>query len=208
MRLIAEEVTHRFGAEEILHNASIEVRSGQAVAVVGPSGSGKSTLLSILGGILRPTEGAVRQTDDDGDMEQIDVAWILQTTNAFGHRTVTDNVRVGTLSRSLSKEERRERIDDAIDAVGLSHRVTARAKTLSGGELQRLAIARARVSRAPFVLADEPTGQIDQRMTTAVLDLLIDSRASAGLIVATHDPMVAERCDRVVAIRNGAIHPA
>ncbi len=205
MHLTASNVTHHFGPRRVLDDVTLTVRRGEAVALVGPSGSGKSTLLSILGGLLVPDNGAVVYQAGSTPEGDVDAAWILQTTNAFGNRSVNDNVAIGTYSRRLSPTERRDRVASALRAVALTDRLQARAKTLSGGELQRVAIARALVSQAPFILADEPTGQLDQDTTGKIVDLLFSALDTTGLVLATHDPLVSDRCDRIVRIVNGRL---
>lgn len=208
MRLIAEDVSHSFKRNEIiLDTVTAEVRRGEAVAIVGPSGSGKSTLLSIMGGLLRPQSGRVLQIDNGRLLPELDVAWVLQTTNGLANRTVLDNVRLGSLSKSIPRGIRQERTLTAIAAVGLGHRRYARARSLSGGELQRMAIARALTTEAPFLLADEPTGQLDQATTRRILDVLFETLVTTGILVATHDPEVAERCHRRIQLMNGVLTP-
>jgi len=127
-----------------------------------------------MGGLLRPQSGRVLQIDNGRLLPELDVAWVLQTTNGLANRTVLDNVRLGSLSKSIPRGIRQERTLTAIAAVGLGHRRYARARSLSGGELQRMAIARALTTEAPFLLADEPTGQLDQATTRRILDVLFE----------------------------------
>lgn len=205
MRLSASEVTHRFGQREpVLVDVSMDISRGETVALIGPSGSGKSTLLSILGGLLPPSSGSVEQ---DGH-HTIHVAWVLQTTNALGRRTVFDNVALGLRAERPPRSEARSRTLDAIRSVGLAERAGAPAASLSGGELQRVSIARALVSDAPFIFADEPTGQLDHSTSRSVMDVLFGNVHRAGLVLATHDERVADRCDRVLAIVDGRLRSA
>lgn len=217
MRLVARAVTHTFdGAERpVLDGATFAVRAGESVAVLGPSGSGKSTLLSILGGLLAPdsgTVGLVHSDEPDADVERGSTlhacAWVLQTTNVLPERTARDNVALAGLARGLPRAAACELADDALAEVGLGDRADAAARLLSGGELQRVVVARALASGRPFVLADEPTGQLDARTSGVVLDALLAARATSGdvgLVVVTHDGAVAERCDRTVRIHLGEV---
>lgn len=201
--LIAADVGHRYGDDEVLANIDLELGVGTTTALVGPSGSGKSTLLAVLGGLLTPLSGAVHITTPS--MRRPAVGWVLQTTNALPARTVYENVRLGLLGQRCRDE--RQRVETAIAEVGLGHRATARTRTLSGGEVQRLSIARALVARPWFLFADEPTGQLDEATTQSVLDVLIphDRQRDFSLLVATHDPIVAARCETVYALRDGRI---
>jgi len=202
MQLIAEDLAAAYGDIEVFSDLDYAFESGQAVAVVGPSGSGKTTLLSILGGLLRATRGAVYVLDDDRSMSAGDgiVAWVHQTNHALRRRSVLDNVAIGFMARGSTFPEAIEQVPALLAAVEIDDRASLPAGRLSGGEMQRLAIARALAVAAPFILADEPTGHLDPRTSQRIGDLLI-SQATArgqGVVIATHDPMLAERCDRVL----------
>jgi ABC-type lipoprotein export system ATPase subunit len=180
---------------------------GEAVALMGPSGSGKTTLLSILGGLLRPSSGSVR-VDGTGTPVLEVVSWVHQSSPALGRRTALDNVVLGFLATGRRRAASREPAEELLGLVGLDHRADARAGTLSGGEVQRLGIARALARGAPFLLADEPTGQLDHATGLVVQDALFAGLdAGVSVIVATHDPEVAARCDRVLEVRDGSTHP-
>jgi ABC-type lipoprotein export system ATPase subunit len=198
----------------VLTGADLCLRSGETVAVLGPSGSGKSTLLSLLGGLQRPTAGRAYATDDDGselpDPLETLTAWILQTTNALPERSALDNVAVSAQAAGRRRGEALRLARAALGQVGLADHADRPARLLSGGELQRVATARAVVSSRPFILADEPTGQLDHTTSDAVLDVLFGGVRStveepAGIAVVTHDPQVAARCDRVVRIDDGQV---
>jgi len=220
VRLVARDVVVRYrgGDRDVLDGASFEVRRGEAVAILGPSGSGKSTLLGVLGGLVRPTSGTVVVDRDRGApgpgaaaaaaagraLRPADVsAWVLQTTNVLPERSALDNVAVAARTQGLSGPQARRHAAQRLADVGLAERAHACARVLSGGEVQRVVIARALASGRPFVLADEPTGQLDRSTSAAVLDALLTTSAEAGVVVVTHDPEVAERCDRTVRIRDG-----
>jgi putative ABC transport system ATP-binding protein/lipoprotein-releasing system ATP-binding protein len=222
VRLIAREVTVRFPGREqpVLDRADLAVRTGETVAILGPSGSGKSTLLSVLGGLLQPGSGSVQVLPDDEDA-RIDplpptrvTSWILQTTNVLPERTAVENVAVAASMAGDRWAEALERARDALALVGLADRAGERVRVLSGGEVQRVVTARALVAGRPFVLADEPTGQLDRAATEVVLDALFASVGAhlstgegTGLVVVTHDPQVARRCDRSVRIDLGRVIP-
>ena len=193
----------------VLSSAHLVVDEGETVAVLGPSGSGKSTLLSVLGGLIQPTRGTAHVETSDGSQVRMReaCAWVLQTVNVLPERSALANVAIAGMASGLS---RRAAMGDAalrLSAVGLDDRAQEPARVLSGGELQRVVIARALASRRPFILADEPTGQLDRATSDAVLDALFNSTCGAGVVVVTHDPVVAERCGRVVRIDDGVAVP-
>ncbi|GHS85768.1 ABC transporter ATP-binding protein [Actinomycetota bacterium] len=225
MRLIAHGVSVRFPGRDdpVLDRADLEVRTGETVAILGPSGSGKSTLLSVLGGLLRPETGTVELAPDGGAVaapggsgEEVSVSsassWILQTTNVLPERTAVENVAVAASLAGSTWNEALGRAREALALVGLGDHAGDQVRVLSGGEVQRVVTARALVAGRPFVLADEPTGQLDRATTEVVLDALFASvrahlttGAETGLVVVTHDPAVAARCDRSVRIDNGRV---
>lgn len=218
MRLNARgvRVTFRGKPDPVLDGADFEASTGETVAILGPSGSGKSTLLSVLGGLVAPTSGEVGVLDDEGAALGVPLSavssWILQTTNVLPERTALDNVAAAAQLAGATRAEAVARAASCLDLVGLTPRARARAGVLSGGEVQRVVVARALVAGRPFILADEPTGQLDRGSTDIVLDALFHAvRAQAatdapsGLVVVTHDPVVAQRCDRVVRIDDGLV---
>ncbi len=202
MRLIAEGVAAGYGEIEVFSDVDYAFETGEAVAVVGPSGSGKTTLLSVLGGLLRATRGAVYVLDGDrrvGVGNGI-VAWVHQTNHGLRRRSVLENVAIGFMARGSTFPEAISHAPPLLAAVGIDGRASLAAGRLSGGEMQRLAMARALAVGAPFILADEPTGHLDPRTSERIGDLLI-SQATArgqGVVVATHDPLLADRCNRVL----------
>ena len=217
MRLVASGVTVRFPGkpEPVLDRADFCARVGETVAILGPSGSGKSTLLSVLGGLLRPQEGTVRVLSEEspgGAPLAVPLttasSWILQTVNVLSERTALDNVAVGARLAGATWDVALAAAAEALDLVGLFQQAHARTRLLSGGEVQRVVAARALVARRPFILADEPTGQLDRSTTTVVLDALfaaVTQERAVGLVVVTHDLAVAERCDRIVHIDDGRV---
>lgn len=179
------------------------------VAIAGPSGSGKTTLLALLGGLLPVQSGDVRLVDGAGTPHRTrdTVAWVLQTGNVLADRNVVDNVCLGGFQGGL---DRRRAFGEArrwLALVGLGERAGAQVRVLSGGEVQRVVIARALASGRPLLLADEPTGQLDAATTESVLAVLLDRAHGRSVAVVTHDPQVAQRCDRVLRLHNGTLHP-
>lgn len=195
----ATGVTHGYGDRVVLHDVSLAVALGDTIAVCGPSGSGKTTLLAVLGGLLSPDHGTVTRRGD--------IAWVLQTTNALPHRTAFDNVALGAL---VGGRDRREVVGDTaagLRAVGLWEQRDTAARQLSGGELQRVSIARALVSDRRVVLADEPTGQLDTATGAMVTEALLPlGKAGRALVVATHDPAVADRCHQRLDLVDGHVY--
>jgi putative ABC transport system ATP-binding protein len=213
-----ENVSKSYAGEppvEALRQVSLTIGSGELVGIVGPSGSGKTTLLQLMGTLDRPTSGRVRITGlDVAAMADEDVAYLRATRIGFvfqqfflaEHSTVLDNVADGLLYSGIPVGQRRERALDALKLVGLAGRHDARPTQLSGGQRQRVAIARALVGQPAIVLADEPTGNLDQATGQSIL-ALIDQLHEIGstIVVVTHDHAVAERMPRKVEILDGRI---
>jgi putative ABC transport system ATP-binding protein len=200
---------------QALREVNLTIGPGELVGIVGPSGSGKTTLLQLMGTLDRPTNGRVRITGlDVATMADEDVAYLRATRIGFifqqfflaEHSTVLDNVADGLLYAGIPLKQRRQRARDALDLVGLAPRPDARPTQLSGGQRQRVAIARALVGEPAIVLADEPTGNLDQATGHALL-ALIDQLHQAGstIVVITHDQAIAERMPRRVEILDGQI---
>ena len=207
MRLSAENVTHGFGERVLLRNLDFESAIGESVAIVGPSGSGKSTFLAILGGLLKPDSGTVGVLGREGLAPHDSYAsWVPQNARLFGGRSVLHNIALGAQAASDSWQEASRRAHAALSGVGLQHLHHAPARTLSGGEAQRVAVARALAGDRPFVLADEPTGQLDRRTTQEVADVLLRKHSPVrGVVVVTHDLELAARCDRILHLAEGRL---
>ena len=200
---------------QALRGVNLSIGPGELVGIVGPSGSGKTTLLQLMGSLDRPTSGRVRITGlDVATMADEDVAYLRATRIGFifqqfflaEHSTVLDNVADGLLYAGIPLTQRRERALESLELVGLAERPQARPTQLSGGQRQRVAIARALVGQPAIVLADEPTGNLDQATGQSIL-ALIDQLQQAGstIIVITHDHAIAERMPRKVEILDGRI---
>lgn len=197
-------VTYDVGGRRVFEALDGFAPAGGITAIVGPSGSGKSSLLGCTAGVLRPSAGRialVSDTGEDGPLHPGDSSWVAQGSNALGARSVLDNVMIATLSEGAELHDARERSWEALREVGLGDRTRAQARSLSGGELQRVGFARALVARRPLVLADEPTANLDAINTQMIAGLLRDLRTEAVVMVATHDPVVVEVADVVIELR-------
>jgi len=199
-----------------LRGVSLEIPAGGYVALVGPSGSGKSTLMHLLGGLDRPSSGTLHIGGRDvadlsaGDLAKLrneTIGFVFQAFHLLARTTAVDNVALPLVYRGLRAGERRKRAAAMLGRVGLSHRLDHRPNQLSGGEQQRVAIARALVTEPVVLLADEPTGNLDQATGRAVLDLLeeINLERQVALVMVTHDREVAARARRQVELRDGVV---
>jgi ABC-type lipoprotein export system ATPase subunit/ABC-type antimicrobial peptide transport system permease subunit len=200
-----------------LENVSFEVAPGEFVAITGPSGGGKSTLLALLGGLDRPSTGRVyaagvaldqvsRTHLDDYRLQRVGI--IFQTFNLVASLSAEDNVALPMLLGGVPPAERRQRARRLLELVGLGHRTRVRGGRLSGGEQQRVAVARSLANRPGLILADEPTGNLDSSRGAEVLDLLQElNRNGCTVILVTHDPEVARRADRAIRLRDGKVVP-
>ncbi len=200
---------------DILKGISFQILSGEFVSIVGPSGSGKSTLLGIIAGLDNPTTGQVLIDGVDitrmsegrlAEVRNSKIGMVFQAFNLIPTLTAQENVEV-PLYVGKHKGSPSARARELLGLVGLSHRLTHRPNQLSGGEQQRVAIARALATDPAFVIADEPTGNLDARNGENVLKLIAYLRAQTGktFIIATHDPVVASHADRAIRIVDGQI---
>lgn len=213
MSLDLVDITHRYGGSEpLFRDLSLTVDRGEVVAVMGPSGSGKTTLLSIAGLLLRPIAGEVR-IDGRRMVSRVAVAptsvsWILQTTTALPYRSVVDNIALAGIACGWSRRDTLDRALEALEQVGLSGSANQKARHLSGGELQRLAVARGLVVAPDVLLADEPTANLDRRMAEGVTSAIVGNTAAMAVLIATHDERVASRADRVVRLDSRGLRDA
>ncbi|MGW9113947.1 ABC transporter ATP-binding protein [Microbacterium sp. NPDC055683] len=212
------DVTRSFpGPPEVqaLKGVSLVLEDGEYVSIVGPSGSGKSTMLNILGLLDRPTVGEYRIAGAlTGDLTEDEraavraqfIGFVFQAFHLMPRRTVLDNVLMPMLYSGVPRAERESRAKEALERVGLGHRMAFLPGTLSGGERQRVAVARAVVSGPRLLLADEPTGSLDQRTSSEVMALFEELNADGlTLVVITHDQGVAERARRTIRISDGRL---
>ena len=198
-----------------LGGVSFSVARGELVAVVGPSGSGKTTLLHLMGTLDRPTTGHVRIAGVDvaglrdrevAALRATQIGFVFQQFFLAEHQTILDNVADGLLYAGTPLAQRRRRALDALDLVGLANRPQARPTQLSGGQRQRVAIARALVGEPAIMLADEPTGNLDQTTGASILALIDDLHArGATIVVITHDQHIADRMPRQIRMLDGHI---
>jgi putative ABC transport system ATP-binding protein len=200
-----------------LRPIDLTVRRGEYVAIVGPSGSGKSTLLNLVGLLDRPTAGTYEFCGHDtaamreGELTAVRgrrIGFVFQAFHLLPQRTALENVMLAQVYHAGPRTARTLAAAEALEQVGLAHRVAALPTTLSGGERQRVAIARALVNRPSLLLCDEPTGNLDTVTANTVLGLIDElHREGMTLMVITHAPAVAARAQRAVAIRDGALEP-
>ncbi len=200
----------------VLRGIDLRVFPKERVAIMGPSGSGKSTFLNILGLLLQPTAG--RYFFDGRDVLQLTrsqqahfrrsrVGFVFQTCDLLEGSTVRENLEYPLVYAEVPKRERGRRIAESLEAVGLSHLMNHSAAHLSGGEQQRVAVARALVNRPRAILADEPTGQLDRSNSERMMDCFKDivTKDGVSLVVATHNTLVAAGCDRVYHLKDGIL---
>jgi putative ABC transport system ATP-binding protein len=198
-----------------LRDISFTVKKGEFVAIMGPSGSGKSTLLHILGFLDRHTKGEYRfegKTIDDYSEEQLAhvrnkrMGFVFQAFNLLARATVLENVTLPLLYSGINRTRRTQQAQEAIEAVGLSHRIGHMSSQLSGGEKQRVAIARALVNSPNLIFADEPTGNLDSKSGQAIMDI-IQKLNDAGhtILLITHETYTAETAKRIIHILDGKV---
>jgi len=209
------DVSKDYGAVRALHRVSLRIDRGEFVAFIGSSGSGKSTLLHAMGTLSTPSTGHVTlagqrcdRLDDDAlsALRARRLGFVFQQSHLAANLTATENVATGLLYAGVPRAQRPLLAREALERVGLSHRLTHRPNELSGGERQRVGIARAIVNRPELVLADEPTGALDSANSAAILDLLQrlhDEGTTIALI--THDPSIAARAPRRITLRDGHV---
>ena len=214
--LQASDVHHAYGERPVLAGVSLRIHVGERVALTGPSGSGKTTLLNLLGGVDRPKSGCI--TFDEVSLHTLDgnglaalrrrhFGTVFQFFHLLPTLTASENVELPLQLLGVPASERRTRVAALLERVGVAHRADAPPGELSGGEMQRIAIARALIHRPRLLLADEPTGNLDSRNGQRILDLLrqLSDETGTALVVVTHSPEAAAICHREIRLRDGII---
>lgn len=214
--LQAGSLTLTFPKRSVLDHLDLTVDTGESVAIMGPSGSGKSTLLSILAGNLLPDSGSVRIRDTEISRLSVsqratfrlhNIGMIFQFGELLPELTALENVMLPLQLQHVAGREAEQRALEVLERVGMGTHAGQRPEDLSGGEIQRIGIARALVHKPALVLADEPTGALDEMNAGTIVSLLLDAaRAeSAAVIIATHDPTVARQADRILRLHEGQL---
>ncbi len=214
-----EGVTKVFYTDEVethaLSGIHLDIKKGEYVSINGPSGCGKSTLLSILGLLDSPTDGTYQLSgkgveklslSERARIRNREIGFVFQSFNLIGDLTVYENVELPLTYRGMKSAERRDRVNEALEKVGMSHRAKHLPSQLSGGQQQRVAVARALAGHPLILLADEPTGNLDSRNGEAVMELLRElNREGATICMVTHDPRYAKHADRTVHLFDGRV---
>ncbi len=199
-----------------LRGVDLRIRHGEVVSIVGPSGSGKSTLLNMLGALDSPTSGRI--IIDGADVTRLSdralsrfrnkkIGFVFQSYNLIDRSKVAKNVELPAIVAGMPKKTRNRRIDELLDLVGLGDKANRRPNALSGGEQQRVAIARALINDPAFILADEPTGNLDSRTGEEIQNLLlrVNEEKKATIVIVTHNLELAERTERILHLRDGIV---
>jgi len=214
-----DSVTKVFYTEEVethaLAGIHLEIKKGEYVSVSGPSGCGKSTLLSILGLLDSPSDGTyllngrpveALNHSERARIRNREIGFIFQSFNLIGDLTVFENVELPLTYRGMKSSERKSRVNEALEKVGMAHRAKHLPSQLSGGQQQRVAVARAIVGRPLIMLADEPTGNLDSKNGEAVMELMRDlHREGATICMVTHDPRYARHASRTIHLFDGRV---
>lgn len=210
--------TYDIGKETVhaLKNANLEIYEGEIVAIIGPSGSGKSTLLNLIGGLDRPSSGTIQVNDQElANMKDRElsayrnhtIGFIFQFFNLQQYLNVQQNVEVPLIFRGEKKNVREQAAREAVKNVGLENRILHLPNQLSGGQMQRVAIARSIVNKPKIILADEPTGNLDKKTGTEILSLMkeLNEKLNTTIVIVTHDNSVAHQADRIIHVSDGEI---
>lgn len=202
---------------QILKGISLQIEQGEFVAIMGPSGSGKSTLMNILGCLDKPTSGKYYldgqqveslSADELATIRNQKIGFVFQGFNLLSRTTALENVELPMIYSNVSVNERKKRAEKALQKVGLSERMDHQPNQLSGGQQQRVAIARAIVNEAPIIFADEPTGNLDTKMSVEIMELFtkLNQDLKRTIILVTHEEDIARYANRIIKIVDGEIH--
>ncbi len=214
-----DDVKKIFFTDEVethaLSGIHLDIKEGEYLSIAGPSGCGKSTLLSILGLLDTPSDGRYLlkgqpvenlELSDRARIRNLEIGFIFQSFNLIGDLTVYDNVALPLTYRGMNATERRKRVTEALEKVGMDHRAKHLPSQLSGGQQQRVAVARAVAGQPSILLADEPTGNLDSANGEAVMDLLRElHQGGATVCMVTHDPRYAQHADRIIHVFDGRV---
>ncbi len=215
---IGANKTYFLGANPVhaIRNLTLKIRKGDFVAIMGPSGSGKSTFLNMIGALDRPTSGQILIDGVDishlrenqlAKLRNEKIGFIFQAYNLVARSSVKHNMELPALVKGYSRDLRDNKIAELLGTVQLSSKISVKPKTLSGGEQQRVAVARALINDPEIILADEPTGNLDSNTGRAIIDFLrkLNTERKTTIVVVTHDPEVAKRTNRIIYFRDGTI---
>lgn len=217
--IAVKDVTKTYNSSQVkvhaLRGVSLDIDEGEFVAITGPSGSGKTTLMDILGCLSSPTSGEykfegrdVSDLDEDtlAEFRGSKIGFVFQSFNLLPRMTALQNVELPLIYGGVRAKERIRRAEEALQSVGLGDRMNHRPNALSGGQIQRVAVARALVTRPSLILADEPTGNLDSESEEEMLDLFEQLHDEGNtLIIVTHTDTVAEKAERVISVKDGRV---
>ena len=202
------------GKIPVLHEVDLEIEKGSLVALCGPSGCGKSTLLYLIAGLDRPTAGRFflngKEVKTDAQLTRSlrhTIGFVFQLHNLIPDLTLEENCLIPTVAAGVPRKEARARLLELAERTGIAHRLKNRIQDLSGGERQRTALCRALMNDPEIIIADEPTGSLDEESREQIFEMLLELVRGSGktLVMATHDRELAVRCDRVVEMKDGRI---
>ena len=214
--LKVSKIEKSYGASKVLRGIDFRMEEGERVAIMGPSGSGKSTLLNCIGGIDRPDNGEILfegqsltslSEQELCELRRNKISTIFQFFHLLPTLTARENIEFPMLLNSVSARERHEKVDELLNAVKIQHRACAFPHELSGGEKQRVAIARSLSMRPKLILADEPTGNLDSKNTDSVLELIekLSKQHGIAMLLVTHNEEVTRICDQTITMNDGLI---
>ena len=214
--LKVSKIEKSYGASKVLRGIDFRMEEGERIAIMGPSGSGKSTLLNCIGGIDRPDNGEILfegqiltslSEQDLCELRRNKISTIFQFFHLLPTLTARENIEFPMLLNSVSARERNEKVDELLSAVKIQHRACAFPHELSGGEKQRVAIARSLSMQPKLILADEPTGNLDSKNTDSVLELIekLSKQHGIAMLLVTHNEEVTRICDQTITMNDGLI---